>query len=620
MKRILLLLLLTLSTVTGFSQVVINSYAYSTSSLPENTVLPVISGTSQIDETLSVTTGTWTNSPTSYSYQWKRNGSDILGATSSTYQTKIEDGSTTLTCTVTATNASGSASATSAGTAITTQFPFTMYADIGFWIDTSNSKTMFNATSTTELVDEAVTGNNVGMIFDRSQNAHALRSSVSSGLLPTLQDAGGVRNSYLQFNAGNSQRQSVLNSTAAFNRIHSGSSAWCVMMWVNFTAGNSSERTIMSNNNRSTASIGFSIARNASNKLTAAATNGSGNIWTVTSTNNFNVTNGWQPVILYGSGVGTNTGRLIIGSFEDTQFNISAGTTANASGSLFIGTRSALTEFFPGQLGDVIFLNRIPTSDEITSFKAYNPARKSISFSPILHTWYDYNDTNYLFSDASGTTPVTNGDAVRVVKNKVSENFGDNLRRQTSVDVASSPVFRASVINSRAAIEFAGGGDNLDFESTLCNWLGGNWVMVLIGKNDDAVNGSHFLRGGDQYITLTGSTYSTGAHTNPYWAVHPMPVGSVAIGLTAKNQLTDDWKILVVKRAGRNFTIYNGDKATATDVTGNPLSFADMGIDDFASDNWDLDGYVGVLKVWVGEMNTAEIEALIDEFNTTYGL
>ena len=57
--------------------------------------------------TLSCTTGTWSNSPTSYAYQWLRNGGGISGATSSTYVTVTADGGTSVSCRVTATNAIG---------------------------------------------------------------------------------------------------------------------------------------------------------------------------------------------------------------------------------------------------------------------------------------------------------------------------------------------------------------------------------------------------------------------------------------------------------------------------------------------------------------------------------
>lgn len=81
--------------------------------LPANTTAPVISGSLTVGSTLSCTTGTWSNSPTSYAYQWMRGASNISGATSATYVTVTADGGTSLTCVVTATNAAGSASATS---------------------------------------------------------------------------------------------------------------------------------------------------------------------------------------------------------------------------------------------------------------------------------------------------------------------------------------------------------------------------------------------------------------------------------------------------------------------------------------------------------------------------
>ena len=90
-----------------------------TNTAPANTVAPVISGTPLNAGTLfSVTTGTWSHQPTSYSYQWKRDGVDISSATNNTYTTVEADVTTTLTCTVTATNAIGSTGATATGVAI----------------------------------------------------------------------------------------------------------------------------------------------------------------------------------------------------------------------------------------------------------------------------------------------------------------------------------------------------------------------------------------------------------------------------------------------------------------------------------------------------------------------
>jgi hypothetical protein len=85
---------------------------------PANTILPAITGTARVGQTLSCSTGTWTGAPApTYAYQWKRGGVDISGATNSTYALVEADYTTTITCTVTATNAIGSNAATSNPTA-----------------------------------------------------------------------------------------------------------------------------------------------------------------------------------------------------------------------------------------------------------------------------------------------------------------------------------------------------------------------------------------------------------------------------------------------------------------------------------------------------------------------
>jgi len=79
---------------------------------PVNTVAPVITGTATVGQTLSVSNGTWTNSPTGYSRQWTRDGVAISGATAATYALVASDEGKMVGATVTSSNADGSSSAT----------------------------------------------------------------------------------------------------------------------------------------------------------------------------------------------------------------------------------------------------------------------------------------------------------------------------------------------------------------------------------------------------------------------------------------------------------------------------------------------------------------------------
>lgn len=85
---------------------------------PQNTAAPVASGTGTVGQTLSVTNGTWSYSPTRYAYQWLRSGAVIGGATASTYLLGAIDSGQSLSCAVTATNAAGSTQAFSNAIAV----------------------------------------------------------------------------------------------------------------------------------------------------------------------------------------------------------------------------------------------------------------------------------------------------------------------------------------------------------------------------------------------------------------------------------------------------------------------------------------------------------------------
>src|SRR3981081_3215589 len=98
--------------------------AAASAATPVNTAAPTIGGTPKEGSTLTASDGTWSNSPTSFSYQWQRCASDgtgcgdIPGGTNKTYTPVSGDVGHALRVVVTAANTDGKASATSAPTEV----------------------------------------------------------------------------------------------------------------------------------------------------------------------------------------------------------------------------------------------------------------------------------------------------------------------------------------------------------------------------------------------------------------------------------------------------------------------------------------------------------------------
>ncbi len=91
--------------------------------VPVNSEPPAISGSTEEGQLLTASTGTWSNSPSAYSFQWRRcdstgaNCAAIAGATAQTYALGSADFGSTLRVVVTASNTGGAATAESAASA-----------------------------------------------------------------------------------------------------------------------------------------------------------------------------------------------------------------------------------------------------------------------------------------------------------------------------------------------------------------------------------------------------------------------------------------------------------------------------------------------------------------------
>ena len=187
---------------------------------PANTVLPAISGSLVDGQTVSVSNGTWTGSPTiTYAYQWRRcdsgggNCADIGGATSSSYTLTSTDVGKAIRAVVTASNSAGSASATTAASndvaatppvntvdpsiSGTVQDGQTLTADRGTWTGTptityayqwqrcdsggGNCQNVSGATATTYALTSADVGSRMRVVVTATNAAGNASDSATTG-------------------------------------------------------------------------------------------------------------------------------------------------------------------------------------------------------------------------------------------------------------------------------------------------------------------------------------------------------------------------------------------------------------------------------------------------------
>ena len=142
-------------------------------SLPINTALPTISGTAQQWQTLTASNGSWSNSPTSYTYQWQdcsssTNCVNISGATAPTYTLQASDVGVALDVVISASNGAGSVSKTSAQTGVVSSSGFhQMFANYLAWSNNLGSNLPWN--DMTQVVMFALKTTN-GTALDASTN------------------------------------------------------------------------------------------------------------------------------------------------------------------------------------------------------------------------------------------------------------------------------------------------------------------------------------------------------------------------------------------------------------------------------------------------------------------
>lgn len=136
--------------------------------LPKNTAAPKLSGTPVVGVTMSVSNGTWENSPVAYSYKWQDCNvfgfecKVILGATNQSYKVASSDVGHTLMAQVSAINGGGTIGASSAISTAVQSTAQSIYPSFTQAVDSGNS---LNAVSCVPNTTDCVVSDSKGNAF-----------------------------------------------------------------------------------------------------------------------------------------------------------------------------------------------------------------------------------------------------------------------------------------------------------------------------------------------------------------------------------------------------------------------------------------------------------------------
>jgi hypothetical protein len=143
---------------------------------------PKISGTARVSSTLKVSRGTWSPTPSSYTYQWRANGAAISGATSSSFKlTKAQYGKT-ITVTVTARRSLYITTSRTSAATVKVAWP----VGVSTPRITSQPKATIAASGTTAKFAVTATGGQLHYQWQRSLNDGKTWSNLSGKTSSTL--------------------------------------------------------------------------------------------------------------------------------------------------------------------------------------------------------------------------------------------------------------------------------------------------------------------------------------------------------------------------------------------------------------------------------------------------
>lgn len=345
-------------TVDGIDNSASNVISKTYTPAPEIVTAPVISGTPSVGSTLSTTNGSWSPSPASYSYQWKRSGDNIASATSSTYVITSDDVWSDITCVVTAYSGTGSNNSSESNSigVVDIDSITDMLGASDFWIDGTYSTNITSTTGTLGCVVDALT--------TRDPNAYTSSPLVSGGLQykPRFNGEGLYLNGTYGFTLGNNTK---------FKSLHDGTPYILYIVFKQLPMADSSSTYALLRTAVTSSNIGLRVdyynraSASAAKTLFITINNGSGGTaqFAITGTQNCIVDNEYHTLKLkLASGTLTAYVKQRGGSYTQIgQDSSGSFSSSNSTSALGIGLNSGA---WSGYLAQALLKTNHTTDNE----------------------------------------------------------------------------------------------------------------------------------------------------------------------------------------------------------------------------------------------------------------
>ncbi len=459
----------------------------------------------------------------------------------------------------------------------------------------------------------------IGTIQGQSRST-ILMSVGASASRPVLSSTG------LVFDNTNDQLNIIGAPSNFLKDLHAASPIWGMRFKLTMNGSDGVAKAICQTGTGGTTGFGMFMNRTSANRVTFQLCRGTSGVPMVNyvTTTTLTAADGQCTIHVNINGTGANACSIRIrkanGTVTTETFTILSGVDNNASNPLTLG--GALNGTFSHSF-DII--NRVWTTQEMLDYEASTPANSLDYFTPIKQHEYDFNDASTIFSDAGGTTPITNGTPIMLVNNKVTIPYANApVRRFTATDPSAGLIWATNQQNENAAATADGSGTRLITASEdLVREAAASSTIFYVAKNVDPIFGSQWWNGGSAYSPLTGSNYSnnganTGDPAQPYSLIHPTS-GVTAHVLTSRSNSTN---IIAVRRFGQNIDMWSqvGEKAPSTSMIG-AIGWSIIGTSSpNGVPNWHPDGIFCYFLKYVGYISDDQVVAKIEELRVRFNI